>query len=272
MGLDDPRGITPRRVSRDADDSLRLEAAPAGPVQAAGRVETKREGPAASKGGAVRARSRASDTSSDPTGPSASDRHGEAVAAVRSQIASGSQIASARPSDRRVEWVRAAVANYERPLTQYATHLLAGDVERARDLVQEAFLRLCDQEQESVQDHVVEWLYTVCRNLAIDVKRKERRMRLITDEQQDSFAATYESPTEAAERVDAAGRVSEVIQTLPPRQQEIVRLKFQHGMSYKEIGKVMNLTATNVGFILHTAIKSLREHLAGEGHESESRS
>ncbi|QOV91602.1 RNA polymerase sigma factor [Humisphaera borealis] len=167
----------------------------------------------------------------------------------------------ARESDRRVEWVRSAVALHERPLTQYAVHLLAGDLERARDLVQEAFLRLCDQDQDAIEGHVVEWLYTVCRNLAIDVKRKERRMRLITDEQQDSFAATYESPTDAAEREDSFGRVTEVIQNLPPRQQEIVRLKFQHGMSYKEIGKVMNLTATNVGFILHTAIKSLREHL-----------
>jgi RNA polymerase sigma-70 factor (ECF subfamily) len=143
-------------------------------------------------------------------------------------------------------------------------HILAGDLERARDLVQEAFLRLCDQDQQAVEGHLAEWLYTVCRNLAIDQKRKERRMRLMNEEQQDSFAAEHESPTDVAERVDAYSRVVEVMQGLPPRQQEIVRLKFQHGMSYKEIGQVMNLTATNVGFILHTAIRSLRERLGAD--------
>ena len=79
-----------------------------------------------------------------------------------------------RPSDKRVEWVRSAVARFERPLTQYAMHVLGGDLERARDLVQEVFLRLCDQEQDAVESHLAEWLYTVCRNLAIDARRKAR--------------------------------------------------------------------------------------------------
>lgn len=264
MGPTDPSGITPQRG--DARRSARGSAADAPQPEidrrdvagkiglggesgsASGDETAQSNGPAASKGGAARIRS-----SGPPhAGPGATEaRASEARAAVRQ-------------SDRHVEWIRSAVAQYERPLTQYATHLLAGDLDRARDLVQEAFLRLCDQEKDAIEGHVVEWLYTVCRNLAIDVKRKERRMRLITEEQQDSFAATYESPTDAAERVDAFGRVSEVIQSLPPRQQEIVRLKFQHGMSYKEIGQVLNLTATNVGFILHTAIKSLREHLGSD--------
>src|SRR4051794_13394171 len=97
----------------------------------------------------------------------------------------------ARPSDKRVEWVRSAVARFERPLTQYATHVIGGDLERARDLVQEVFLRLCDQEQDGVESHLAEWLYTVCRNLAIDARRKERRMRLISEEQEATFAAEH---------------------------------------------------------------------------------
>lgn len=169
-----------------------------------------------------------------------------------------------RPSDQRVEWVRSAVALFERPLTQYALHILGGDIERARDLVQEAFLRLCDQDQQAIESHLAEWLYTVCRNLAIDQKRKERRMRLMTDEQEQSFVVGGEAPTEVVERNDTYGRVVEALQDLPTRQQEIVRLKFQHGMSYKQIAKVMNLTSTNVGFILHTAIKALREQLDPE--------
>jgi RNA polymerase sigma factor (sigma-70 family) len=185
-------------------------------------------------------------------------------AAAPAPTIAGRHAAAFRPSDQRVDWVRGAVARYERPLTQYAMHILGGDLDRARDLVQEAFLRLCDQDQQYLDSHLAEWLYTVCRNLAIDTKRKDRRMRPMSDEQRASFAAAYESPTDAAERVDSYGRVVDAMQDLPARQQEIVRLKFQAGMSYKQIGDVMNLTATNVGFILHTAIKSLRERLGND--------
>jgi RNA polymerase sigma factor (sigma-70 family) len=201
--------------------------------------------------------------------PGHGDRAGSASAATFRPTAAGPTTASRhgvpfRPSDQRVDWVRGAVARYERPLTQYAMHVLGGDLERARDLVQEAFLRLCDQDQQDLDSHLAEWLYTVCRNLAIDAKRKDRRMRPMSDEQRASFAAAYESPTDAAERLDSYGRVVDAMQGLPARQQEIVRLKFQAGMSYKQIGDVMNLTATNVGFILHTAIKSLRERLGAD--------
>ncbi|HEX8911187.1 MAG TPA: sigma-70 family RNA polymerase sigma factor [Humisphaera sp.] len=198
----------------------------------------------------------------------------EAAAGIEAKAAADEALAAAaygalsakyaRPSDRKVEWVRGAVARYERPLTQYAVHILGGDVERARDLVQEAFLRLCDQDEATVGTHVAEWLYTVCRNLAIDQRRKDRRMRLMTEEQEAAFSASNEGPTDAAERVDAYAKVVDALAGLPARQQEIVRLKFQHGLSYKEIGEVMNLTATNVGFILHTAIKALRTRFGAE--------
>src|SRR4051794_36083133 len=69
-------------------------------------------------------------------------------------------------------FVRAAVERYEGPLTTYAKHVLGGDLDRARDVVQDAFLRLLAQDAQRVTPHLTEWLYTVCRNLAIDVRRK----------------------------------------------------------------------------------------------------
>ena len=44
-------------------------------------------------------------------------------------------------------WVRSAVARYEGPLTLYAARLL-GDADRARDVVQDTFLKLCRQDDE----------------------------------------------------------------------------------------------------------------------------
>jgi len=44
-------------------------------------------------------------------------------------------------------------------------------------------------------------------------------------------------------------------------QQEAVYLRFQGGLSYKEIAEVTGHTVTNVGFLLHAAVKSIRAQL-----------
>jgi RNA polymerase sigma-70 factor (ECF subfamily) len=48
---------------------------------------------------------------------------------------------------------------------------------------------------------------------------------------------------------------------LPKKQREVLRLKVEAGLSYKDIAEVMNLTVGNVGFILHKAITQMREAL-----------
>ena len=47
----------------------------------------------------------------------------------------------------------------------YATRLLR-DAETARDVVQDTFLKLCASEFASIDGHLAEWLFTVCRNRA----------------------------------------------------------------------------------------------------------
>ena len=54
------------------------------------------------------------------------------------------------------------------------------------------------------------------------------------------------------------GHVLRVLETLPPKQQEVIRLKFQGEMSYKEISEVTQLSVSNVGFLIHAGLKRLR--------------
>src|SRR5687767_2937037 len=69
-----------------------------------------------------------------------------------------------------------ALSRYEGPLLRYARSLL-GDLERARDVVQDTFLRLCREDPARVDGHLAQWLFTVCRNRALDVQRKDGRLR-----------------------------------------------------------------------------------------------
>lgn len=165
------------------------------------------------------------------------------------------------------ELIRAALREFERPLVGYAAHLLGGDAERARDIVQEAFFRLCSEPPERVGPHLREWLYTVCRNLVIDVRRKEGRMRTMGETPVDTFASSDTDPFQLIEDQDSFSKVQAAMQHLSANQQEVLRLKFQHGMSYKQISQVTALTVTNIGFLLHTALKSLRDRL-GESADS----
>lgn len=49
----------------------------------------------------------------------------------------------------------------------------------------------------------------------------------------------------------------------------MIRLKFQNGMSYKQIAEITQYSVTNVGFILHTGLKKLkREFEKRESSES----
>jgi RNA polymerase sigma-70 factor (ECF subfamily) len=168
--------------------------------------------------------------------------------------------AAASPTDRG-EWVRGAVARFERPLIRYAAHLLGGDVDRARDMAQETFLRLCDEDPAHVAPHLAEWLYTVCRNLAIDARRKDRRTRLLGDAAADAYAAPEPPPWAAPEQADVHAAVARALRRLSVNQQEVLRLKFEHGLSYKQIAEVTRLTVTNVGFLIHAGLKKLRRQM-----------
>ena len=166
-------------------------------------------------------------------------------------------------SNDRAHWVHTAVSRYERSLVRY-TSQITEDVERARDVVQDTFLRLCKQDPEKLDDHLAEWLYTVCRNRALDVREKEKRMKTMTAQQHAAQQGREARQAIAAEQSEMAGRVLEFVGTLSENQQEVVRLKFQNGLSYKEISAITQLSVSNVGYLIHTAVKKLRQELRQE--------
>ena len=158
------------------------------------------------------------------------------------------------------EWIEAALSQYESKLVRYATWI-AGDLERAREIVQETFLRLCKEKPERLNSHLPQWLFTVCRNLAFDVRRKDNRMTPLSEADAARYPSAAPRPGAALEQKEAMGQVQRVLETLPKNQREVIYLKFQCDLSYKEISEITKLSVTNVGFLIHTAIQSLRKQL-----------
>ena len=139
-------------------------------------------------------------------------------------------------------------------LTAYALGELEGD--------EQAFLRLCREDRASLDGHLREWLFTVCRHRAMDVHRKERRMRQPDTTLPDPATAPEADPSARLARRETTHRALALLATLPERQQEVLRLRFQEGLSYREIAGVQQLTVSHVGVLIHNAMKTLRARLA----------
>jgi RNA polymerase sigma-70 factor (ECF subfamily) len=167
-------------------------------------------------------------------------------------------MSAAKPG--RPDWVQEALERHGGPLTRYAAQL-TGNLDTARDVVQDTFLRLCQADPAGVQGHLAEWLFTVCRNRALDVLRKESRMQPLSDVDLATCQVETPSPAAEAERRETTSEMLCLLASLPANQQEVVRLKFQNGLSYLEISRVTQLSVSNVGFLIHTAIRTLRKKL-----------
>lgn len=153
------------------------------------------------------------------------------------------------------------VHRLEIPLLQYAWRI-TGDREQARDVVQETFVRFQRNGALRHEDEPATWLFTVCRNAALNVCRKERRMMYVDEEVIEARESEQPMPFDQLEQKEATGFVLRIVGTLPPRQQEVIQLKFQNDLSYQQIAEIMQTTANNVGVLLHTALKTLRQRYA----------
>lgn len=159
---------------------------------------------------------------------------------------------------KRLTWIRSVLAQYEGPLTGYAARI-TGDADSARDVVQEVFLRLCGQEHAELNGRIAPWLYTVCRNRALDVVRKTGRVKSLGETER--IDANDRDPATVVESREGSGRIAAVLTRLPEDQQDVIHLRFQHGLSYKEIAGVTKLSVSNVGYLMHTGLKAIRDAL-----------
>jgi RNA polymerase sigma-70 factor, ECF subfamily len=96
------------------------------------------------------------------------------------------------------------------------------------------------------------WLFGIARNAALDELRHRKRQR----------AAIVDEP-EPAPAVDDAVLGRAVLQSamasLTPRERELIAMKFHAGLSNQEIARVLGLSESNAGTLLHRAITKLRK-------------
>ena len=149
-----------------------------------------------------------------------------------------------------------ALDRYERVLVSYAREI-TGDLESARDAVQETFLRLSRQDVVALEPRLRPWLFLVCRNCALDHRRKVVRFVAAPVEEADQVGEEV-PPDVRAIAEEEASRLRGLVARLPRQQRELIKLKFEAGLSYKEMAEALKTSVSSVGVQLHEAIKTLR--------------
>ena len=156
----------------------------------------------------------------------------------------------------------------ESPLLSYALRL-AGDAGVAEDLVQESFMRLHAQFDEVREPR--RWLYRTVHNLALNHRRQAGKIVSLNLPGDDGASPSNDTtdpqplPDEQIARWEGIGLVRLSLESLDERSRELVRLKFNEEMSYKEISARTGLKIGHVGYLLHHALKAVADELARNG-------
>ena len=167
----------------------------------------------------------------------------------------------------RVSQMEAIMAEHETALLRYAARILH-NASSAEDVVQNVFIKLFRQweEGERPSDKLKGWLYRVTHNEAVDYIRRESRLRLLHE--RDAEENTRGNPDGRLQPVEGDDRLALVLRhldKLKPREKQVVLLRLQEGLTYKEIAEIMGRTTGNVGNILHHAVKRISESLKKDG-------
>ena len=157
--------------------------------------------------------------------------------------------------DRR-EWVLSILEEYECRLVRFATRML-GEEDSARDVVQFAFMRLLGQSPEELHGREAQWMFTVCRNRAVDLIRRRRRSRSLEEMAAGPGVDTEPDPAVVAERHDLHARLRGLVAELPAAQREAVDL-WTEGFSYREIAEITGNREGQLRVLVHRALKRLR--------------
>jgi RNA polymerase sigma-70 factor, ECF subfamily len=100
------------------------------------------------------------------------------------------------------------------------------------------------------------WLFGIARNAALDELRRRRRLATLVADPEDSAAETLEDGAEVAL---ARTMVRQALAKLPAREREIVALKFHGGLSNAELARVLGVSESNAGTLLHRTMEKLRK-------------
>lgn len=161
-----------------------------------------------------------------------------------------------------------SVAYFEEVFRKYYPGLLlfverhVGDRDLAKDIVQDAFYRLYESAGQLPDEvRLKSWLYTACRNAAIDYLRHLKVM----DNNKLLMAESMMYAAEVDEEIDEelADHIRKAIDSLPEQCRMIIHMSVIEGKKYTVIAQELNISINTVRTQISRGYKKLRTQLSG---------
>jgi len=171
------------------------------------------------------------------------------------------QVEAARESG--ADAIQDAFAQYQGELLG-TLYYLVGNVEDARDALQEAFIK-CWRHQEQVAEvqNLKAWIFRVALNTGRDLRQTAwRRKRQPLPEGESMMESRSETPELVAERNEQVERLRGAIKLLRPEEQEVFLLRQNGQLKYEEIAASVGIPLGTVKTRMRLALTKLREILA----------
>lgn len=163
--------------------------------------------------------------------------------------------------------LEAIMAEHETALLRYATRLV-NNSHTAEDIVQSVFIKLARNWTEGMRPsgRLKNWLFRVTHNEAVDqIRRETRRRRLHEQHAEQRLVECPDGHNCPRVMDDRKGLVLEKLRKLHPREQQVILLRLEEGLSYREIGEITGRTTGNVSSIMHYAVRKLARYVQAEG-------
>jgi RNA polymerase sigma factor (sigma-70 family) len=164
---------------------------------------------------------------------------------------------------------------YEALYQRYAPGLFAyayqhtASREDAEDIVLDVFLSILQNKRFLSFDEQKQatWLWTITRNKIVDRHRRSTRHPQVSIEwlSETLFEDDQQAPEEVSLKHEAYVQLHQTLRALPAIQQEVLRLRFGHGLKCEEIAPVLEKSEGAVRMILFRALKYLRERYKNQG-------
>ena len=190
------------------------------------------------------------------------------VAAAQTAISQSENAAIAQGLKRQdPELLDHLIEQYQHRLLRYLL-FLTGRRDVAEDLFQETWMRvLVRGTQYNGKARFDTWLFTIARNLVIDLSRKRTMASLDEMNEQNEDDRPFEisadgpSPLEQFQTREDSAEVSEVLLTLEPSHREVLVLRFYEELSLEEIATMTQAPLSTVKSRLYRGLASLKPEL-----------
>ena len=150
-------------------------------------------------------------------------------------------------------------------LVRYAARQL-GDVDLARDIVQETFIQIWERRRAwKPRGSARAYLYRIVRNLVIDEKRRQGVRRRWAARQEFAPSPRPATPDEVLDKQLLTEVFEAAVAALPERRREVFELVFQRGLSHADAAAVMGLSVQTVANQMSSALRAVRAAVTDSG-------